>query len=312
MSSKSASKGPSDAPPLHPFSPVQWRRILRETVSAALHEDIGTGDVSSAIFSIKEKGSARLLAKQDGVLSGSYLVDQVFQLLAPRAGIRWLKEDGDPFKAGEELATLEAPFASLLQGERVALNFVQRMSGIATLTRKFVEAMGEAPGVHLYDTRKTTPLLRPFEKQAVVHGGGRNHRYALYDMAMLKNNHIDAAGGVQQAVGRLEQKGFFKVRPRKLLCIEARDLAEALEATRVGADIVMLDNMSPETIRQVVPQVVREAENAGREAPDLEVSGGINLKNIARYARLPIQRISVGALTHSAPALDIALHFRRK
>jgi nicotinate-nucleotide pyrophosphorylase (carboxylating) len=285
------------------------KTLAGETVRGALEEDIGPGDLSSSIFPPNEKGSAEFLAKQAGVLSGTLLVNEVFRQLSPAVRVRWAVRDGQSFHNGDILGTVEGPFAKLLQGERVALNFIQQMSGIASLTRLFVDAAGKS-SVGVYDTRKTTPLLRAFEKQAVVHGGGRSHRFALYDMAMLKNNHLDAAGGVHEAVSRLDKNGFFRLRPRKLLCIEARNLDEALAAVENRADIVLLDNMEPKQVRAVVARLRARAKQLKREMPQIEVSGGINLLTIRSFARLPIDRISVGAITHSAPALDIALHFK--
>ncbi|MGI8907844.1 MAG: carboxylating nicotinate-nucleotide diphosphorylase [Candidatus Sumerlaeaceae bacterium] len=283
--------------------------MTTQIVCAALAEDIGPGDVSAAIFSDSEAGKAHFLAKQNGILSGNAIVNEVFSQLSPAAKVRWRIRDGEAFTKGMVLGEVSGPFAILLQGERVSLNFLQRMSGIATLTNQFVQALGPAGNIGIYDTRKTTPLLREFEKQAVVHGGGQNHRFGLYDMAMLKNNHIDAAGGVASAVARLHENGFFDPRSRRHLCIEARDLAEALDALSNRADIVMLDNMPPRKIREVVAKIETRARQLRRPMPQIEVSGGITLKNIRNYSRLPIDRISVGAITHSAPSLDIALHF---
>lgn len=291
-------------------SPALLKRLTTETVRLALLEDIGPGDISAAIFPANEKGSATYLAKQDGVLSGTALVNEVFRQLSRSAKVRWRIRDGQAFRKGDILGEVTGPYTILLQGERLGLNFLQQLSGIATLTRRFVDAMGPNPHAAIYETRKTTPLLRPFEKQAVVHGGGRNHRYALYDMAMLKNNHIDAAGGVSEAVSQLEANGFFRLKPRRLLCIEARDLNEALAANENRADIILLDNMQPAEIRRVVAQLRKQGARLGREMPQIEVSGGINLQTVRSYARLPIDRISLGAITHSAPALDIALHFK--
>jgi nicotinate-nucleotide pyrophosphorylase len=288
----------------------QMKKLASDVVRRALEEDIGPGDVSSAIFPPAEKGSAEFLAKQSGVLSGTMLVNEVFRQLSPAVRVRWKVRDGESFHNRDVLGTVEGPFASLLQGERLALNFIQQMSGIASLTRLFVDAAGKSQ-VGIYDTRKTTPLLRAFEKQAVVHGGGKSNRFALYDMAMLKNNHLDAAGGVEDAVQRLEQSGFFRLKPPRLLCIEARDLQEALDAVENRADIIILDNMEPAEIRGVVAKLRARARQLKREMPQIEVSGGINLLTIKSYAKLPIDRISLGAITHSAPALDIALHFKK-
>jgi nicotinate-nucleotide pyrophosphorylase (carboxylating) len=250
------------------------------------------------------------MAKADGVVSGTALADAAFREAGRGVRVKWTVHDGDRVLAGKTIAMLEGPMATLLLGERVALNFLQRMSGVATLTRAFVDVANGGkykPGI--FDTRKTTPLLRAWEKQAVLHGGGQSHRFALYDMAMLKDNHIDAAGSISTAVGMLEANGFFKRRPQAGLCIEVRNTAEAVEATRCRADIILLDNMTPAEIRTAAVAVCDEAKRAGRAVPELEISGGITLRNLKKYADLPVQRISVGALTHSAPALDISMRY---
>lgn len=292
-----------------PYAGSSFREILKSTVRTALEEDIGPGDVSAAIFSPSEKGKAYFIAKQPGTLSGTALVREVFRQLSSGLRVRWRTTDGEAFLENDILGEASGPFAALLQAERTSLNFLQQMSGIATITRRFVDSLPASSSAGIYDTRKTTPGLRLFEKQAVVHGGGKNHRFGLYDMAMLKNNHIDAAGGVAPAVERLRKAGFHRMRPKRLLCIEARDLPESLEAVAAAADIVMLDNMSPAAIRRTVAILHEYATRLKRSMPQIEVSGGINLKTISRYAELPIDRISIGALTHSAPAIDISLHF---
>ncbi len=288
-------------------------KYLKPIISQALQEDLGTGDLTEGLFASSPKTeNAKLVAKADGILSGSYLVDAVYRHLHPRIKVKWNFKDGEPIKKGQVLATIAGPIAALLQGERVALNFLQRMSGIATLTGQFVALIGKGKSKpRIYDTRKTTPLLRAFEKKAVVDGGGSSHRFALYDMAMLKDNHIDAAGGISEAVQSLGESGFFDRRPRLGLCIEVRSLDEALEAIGCRADIIMLDNMSPATIRTTADKLKRRARSLGIRMPELEISGGITVKNIKKYSELPVQRISVGALTHSAPALDISMLFAR-
>lgn len=293
----------------NPYKSAAYRTALRSVIEQALAEDIGSGDVAAAIFPPRETGKGHFLAKQDGILSGTSLARETFRQLSPTLKIKWTRNDGEAFAAGDILGQVSGPFGTLLQAERVSLNFLQRMSGIATLTRSFVDKLPERSRAGIYDTRKTTPGLRIFEKQAVEHGGGKNHRFGLYDMAMLKNNHIDAAGGVGNAVARLRDGGFYSLRPRRLLCVEARNLAESLEAVAAGADIVMLDNMAPPLIRRTVEILKEYAARLKRPMPQIEVSGGINLKTVGKYGQLPIDRISVGAITHSAPALDIALHF---
>lgn len=284
----------------------------RQLAAAALAEDIGPGDLASCIFTPGDIGRARLIAKAPGVISGSALAMAAFQQAGRGVKITWNIEDGQRVEPGDTIAAVEGPMATLLLGERVALNFLQQMSAVATLTAQFVAIARQGthqPGI--YDTRKTTPLLRAWEKKAVVDGGGCSHRFALYDMAMLKDNHIDAAGGIAAAVERLEANGFFEKRPRAGLCIEVRNLKEALEATENRADIIMLDNMTPAEIRAAARAVAARSADLGCAPPELEISGGITLKNLKSYASLPVQRISIGALTHSAPALDISMKFEK-
>lgn len=283
---------------------------IRQVIRLALEEDLGPGDITGSIFDTKSRGRAVLLARQDGILSGSYLVDAVFRQLHRGTQVNWHISDSKKFKKNDTLATITGPMTALLQGERVALNFLQRMCGVATLTQQYVNSIARGKNKpKIYDTRKTTPLLRAFEKKAVVDGGGSSHRFALYDMAMLKNNHIDAAGGISEAVEKLAAEGFYARRPRLGRCIEARSQNEAVEATWVHADIVMLDNMTPAQVKRAAEAVRREAKALKITPPELEISGGITLKNIKRYSGLPVQRISIGALTHSAPALDISMRY---
>ncbi|MBX7245678.1 MAG: carboxylating nicotinate-nucleotide diphosphorylase [Candidatus Sumerlaeaceae bacterium] len=289
---------------------TDYAECLRQVAVGALREDIRSGDVTSAIFGPRERGSARIFAKQAGVLSGAGAIAVVFGKLDPKARVRMHMKDGQAFRPGDTIATVEAKLSALFTGERTALNILQQMSGIATLTCQFVKALGADARMGIYDTRKTTPLLRVLEKQAVLHGGGRNHRLALDDMAMLKNNHIDAAGGVAAAVERLRGRGFFKRRPKLPLCIEARDEGEALAALAAGANIIMLDNMTPAEIRRAVARLRKASEISLMRMPQVEISGGVNLGNVRIYRNLPIDRISVGALTHSAPAVDIAMHIK--
>lgn len=286
---------------------------LQHLVRMALEEDIGAGDLTDCIFDSSEKtDAARLVAKSNGILSGGYLVDAVFQELNTNTKVEWHFPDGSAFTKGGVLATITGPITALLQGERVGLNFLQRMSGIATLTNNFVKLVGEGNNKpRIFDTRKTTPLLRAFEKRAVIDGGGSSHRFALYDMAMLKDNHIDAAGSITAAVANLEQNGFFDKRPRLGLCIEVRNISEAIEAMESRADIIMLDNMSPAEICDAAKVMNRRAQEVGVIVPELEISGGITLQNIKEYSELPVQRISVGTLTHSAPALDISMLYAK-
>jgi nicotinate-nucleotide pyrophosphorylase (carboxylating) len=286
---------------------LEVRRLLRDTVNRALEEDLGPGDVTSAFFGPSARGRAFFLARQDGVVSGMEAAREVFRQLDRSCRFEVLVADGCAFRKGTVLARVEARVAALLSGERTALNLLQQLSGVATLTRRFVKALGRNRHTGIYDTRKTTPLLRVLEKQAVMHGGGRNHRMGLFDMAMLKNNHIDAAGGVAAAVRRLAETGFYARKPRLQLCIEARDSREALEAMAARADILMLDNMGPSEVRETVKLVRAGARALNLPVPSIELSGGVTLKRMAQLRALPVDRISVGALTHSAPAVDISM-----
>jgi nicotinate-nucleotide pyrophosphorylase (carboxylating) len=276
---------------------------LRQLVREAVREDVGTGDVSAAIFEPGRRGTAVFLAKQDGVVSGIDVARLVFEEVDPACRFKVLLRNGARFAKRSALAEVRGPLASLLTAERTALNFVQQLSGVATLTAAFVEAIGNG-GPGIYDTRKTVPLLRWLQKRAVLHGGGRNHRFGLDDMAMLKNNHIDAAGGVAAAVSLLRAKPRTRTIP---LCVEARDLKEATEALRERAKIIMLDNMSPGEMRRAAAVLRGEAASLRIPMPQIEISGGVSLKNIGKLRGLPMDRISIGALTHSAPAIDISL-----
>ena len=283
---------------------------LKELVTMALAEDVGSGDVTAALIAAKTKGEGIFIAKSDGRLSGMKAAREVFRQLGPRHSFTAIMNDGDTFYPGDQLARVQAPVRVLLTGERTALNFLQQLSGVATLTSHFIEALGPHSPIHVFDTRKTVPLLRALQKEAVLHGGGRNHRMGLFDMALIKNNHVDACGSVRAAVARLDQDGFFTRRPRLKLCVEARDNNEAREAAACGADIIMLDNMNAAEIRRAVEVIKNEANASGKPLPEIEISGGITPTTLRRMRNLPIQRVSAGALTHSAPAADISFRIR--
>lgn len=276
---------------------------MRFVVQAALEEDIGSGDVTACIFDDDTVHLSLMIAREWGVLSGSHAVAYVFKSLCPSATVHMMKEDGETFAPGDLLIEVEAPITALLAGERTALNFIQRLSGVATLTRKFVEELGSDSRIGVYDTRKTTPMMRSLQKMAVVHGGGYNHRFGLYDMAMIKNNHIDSLGGIAAVCESLRSHGFFE---KGLdLCIEARNLQEAIQALYANADIIMLDNMPISMIRSTVAILEEQIKAKVLKRPQIEVSGNVNLENISLYKDLPIDRISIGMLTHSAPSVDI-------
>jgi len=266
--------------------------IIRDIVRRAFEEDLP--DITSeAIFDADERASAYFLVKEEGVLAGQPFAQMVFELLEDGARYSSLVDDGAHVKPGDRVATVEASVRTLLSGERTALNLMQRASGIATATRRYVDTVaGTAAGI--YDTRKTAPGLRFLDKYAVVAGGGCNHRIGLHDMFLIKNNHIDRAGSVTAAIERVKESG----RPQKVM-VEVRSLDELGEALAGSPDYVLLDNMDVPTMREAVKRT------AGRVP--LEASGGITLETIRAIAETGVERISVGALTHSVEALDISM-----
>ncbi len=287
-------------------------------VSRALREDVGTGDVTSeATVPAGARARARLVSKASGRIAGLAVFRRAFELCDPSCRFEALVTDGNSIEPGDEVARVEGGAYALLTAERTALNFVQRMSGIATLTRLFVDAVEREAGAHgndggrdalagpvrILDTRKTNPGLRPFDKFAVRCGGGENHRYGLFDEAMVKNNHVDLAGRPLEDVVRDLR---LRCGDRFVITSEARDEAEAEAGVRGGADVVLLDNMSPERMSALVPKLRGLAAGRGRSL-ELEASGGVDLATISRIARTGVDRISIGALTHSAPALDLSL-----
>jgi len=289
-------EAPSAQRSLCPDGPDLDRLLL-----AALEEDRGTGDLTSEVaLSADAAARGRLVAKAPGVIAGLPIFRRVFELLDSGTSIRLLCTDGDRVAAGDEVAELEGNARALLVGERTALNLLQRLSGIATLTRRFVDAAGG--GARVLDTRKTTPGLRRLEKYAVLCGGGENHRMGLYDEAMVKDNHLDGSGdSMEVLLGRIrERHGDVRI------TAEARSEAEALAAISGDADVVLLDNMDASELRALVPRLRVAAE--GRSRPlELEASGAVTLETIAGIAEAGVDRVSIGALTHSAPALDLSL-----
>lgn len=266
-----------------------------ELILQALREDISSEDVTTnAVMPKAQKGEAQLICKQDGVLSGLWVFKRVFELLDDEICVKLNFEDGDTVKNGEIIGTVTGDIRAILSGERTALNYLQRMSGIATYTNSVAKLL-EGSKVKLLDTRKTTPNNRIFEKYAVKTGGGYNHRYNLSDGVLLKDNHIGAAGGVKQAVLMAKEYAPF-VRKIEVECETVEMVAEALEA---GADIIMLDNMSVEEMKKAVALIDGKAE--------IECSGNVTKENIAHYISLGVDYISSGALTHSAPIMDVSL-----
>lgn len=268
-------------------------------IRMALNEDITYEDVSTvSVMPEARQGEVDLLAKQDGVICGLDVFERTFQLLDPGARLEASVCEGDDVKSGQRLGVLFGDVRALLSGERVALNFLQRMSGIATYTRRMARLL-EGTGTMLADTRKTTPNMRVFEKEAVRVGGGTNHRYNLSDCVMLKDNHIDAAGGVTRAVALAREHCSFTTKVE----VECESLEMAREAVAAGADIVMLDNMDHDAMARAVREI------AGRAL--VEVSGNVDEDNVSSLVDLGVDVISCGALTHSSPILDLSLKHLR-
>jgi nicotinate-nucleotide pyrophosphorylase (carboxylating) len=267
-------------------------------VSIALQEDLGTGDLTTdAVVSPRLKAYGDFVAKEDLVLAGWPVVVRTFFQLSADIKVESRFQDGDEVLKGSIIGRVEGPATSLLKGERIALNFLQRLSGVATLTRKFVAAVAGTKAAIL-DTRKTTPGLRILEKYAVRQGGGRNHRFGLFDGVLIKENHITASGGVKEAVRRARSR----IDHLKKIEIEVTTLEELSLAVEAGADVILLDNMDPSQAKAAVARV-------NRRVP-VEVSGGIRLENVRAYALAGVDFISVGALTHSFKAVDISLELR--
>ena len=269
---------------------------LDRIVSGALDEDCGIGDLTTeSTVAADLVAEGELLAKEDLVLAGWQVLVRTFLQVCPQVSAETSFVDGDWIPLGKVIGTLRGPAAKILTAERVALNFLQRLSGIATLTRKYVDAVA-GTGAVVLDTRKTTPGLRILEKYAVRAGGGRNHRFGLYDGVLIKENHIIAAGGIQEAARRARQ-GIDHLKRNE---IEVTSLAEFCQAMDAGAEVILLDNMTVEQVNQAVAR-------AAHSRVLLEVSGGIQLSNIRDYAQTGVHFISVGALTHSPRAVDISL-----
>ena len=264
-------------------------------IRLALEEDINSEDVTTnAVMPEYRKGQVELICKEDGIIAGLRVFERVFKLLDGNTEVRFDVQDGDRVTKGQHMATVVGDIRVLLSGERTALNYLQRMSGIATYTSKVAKLL-KGTKTTLLDTRKTTPCMRIFEKYAVTVGGGANHRYNLSDGVLLKDNHIDAAGGVKAAV--LAAKAYAPF-VRKIE-VETETLAQVQEALEAGADIIMLDNMTPELMAEAVKLIDGRAKT--------ECSGNITRENIEKITAIGVDYVSSGALTHSAPILDISL-----
>ncbi len=270
---------------------VEVNMNVDELIKCALAEDIGSGDITTdAILPRDEACSAVIICRDEGIISGIDVARKVFCALDGKVAFKPLVKDGDEVSRNQEIARLDGSAKAILKGERVALNFLQKMSGIATYTSLFVKKCGK---VTLIDTRKTDPCMRELEKYAVTSGGGKNHRFGLYDMVLVKDNHIKVAGSVAEALRRAKHAGGAKVE------VEAESLEEVNEAMSLGCDIIMLDNMSVDDIRKSVELIGGRAK--------IEVSGGITLGNVREVARSGVDFISVGVITHSSGWLDMSL-----
>lgn len=259
-------------------------------------EDIGERDITSqSIFPKDAQGQGTFLAKDTGIVAGLPIIETAYQLLDESIEVKWYVSEGDPIDKGEKIAEVKGGIIAILSGERVILNLLQRMSGIATLTRRSVNTLND-PSIKVCDTRKTTPGLRMLEKYAVVKGGGINHRRGLYDGVMIKDNHIAFRGSITKAVEAVRKSIGHMVKVE----VETESKDDVLEAVSAGADVIMFDNRSPEEIKQLVPLVP--------EPIVTEASGGITLETLASYANTGVDYISLGFLTHSVSSFDISLN----
>lgn len=268
---------------------------LRSFIEQFFIEDIGEQDITTdLIFTQNTKGTIVFLAKESGIFCGEEIIKTGFELLNSQIDIELFVSDGESFKVGQQLATVSGRISDLLKGERVILNLVQRMCGIATLTKKAVETLNSSY-TRICDTRKTTPGLRMFEKYAVTCGGGYNHRFGLYDGVMIKDNHISFAGSIKRAVELVREKAGHMVK----IEVETESKEQVMEAVEAGADVIMFDNRTPDEMKEFIDLV-----------PDhiiTEASGGIQLNNLADYRDTGVHYISLGFLTHSYKALDISV-----
>jgi nicotinate-nucleotide pyrophosphorylase (carboxylating) len=283
------------------FDPPRFSVV--EAVERALAEDLTPlGDITSALLPPTLETSARLVARQPGVLAGRACADEAFRQVDVGVTLSWTAADGDVLEAGAAFGAVHGPLASILTAERTALNFLGHLSGIATLTRRFVDAVAETGSTtRIWDTRKTTPGLRVLEKAAVRAGGGTNHRGNLSDWVLLKDNHL-ALVGITAAVHDAKRRW-----PGRTVHVECDRQAQALEAVEAGADALLLDNMSPDDIRACMAAVGDAAAAASRRRPLVEASGGISLETVRAYAETGVDCISTGQITNSAPVLDIGL-----
>ncbi len=275
-------------------------QLIDRLIDIAIEEDIGSGDITTeSIIPTSSAATATMTAKMDGVISGLEIVEKVFRKFEPGIVFTPRAKDGDTVRKGDVILTVEGSYASLLKGERISLNFFQRMSGIATQTAKYV---AELKGTHtqLLDTRKTAPGMRVTDKMAVLQGGGTNHRMGLFDMVMIKDNHIKMAGSITNAVAQVRKKVPSDIKVE----VETTDLDEVREALKAGADIIMLDNMTNSMMSEAVKIIAGKAKT--------EASGNMTIPRLHEVALTGVDYISVGALTHSVQAMDISMNIVKK
>jgi nicotinate-nucleotide pyrophosphorylase (carboxylating) len=274
------------------------KETASDPIAIALQEDIGAGDITTDFF-VPEGLHAlgRIIARERAIVAGGQTAAEVFQRVNPQLNVALLQPDGTALSGGETILEVRGPARSILTAERVALNFLQRLSGIATLTRQFVDAIGQSRA-KILDTRKTTPGLRALEKAAVVAGGGANHRFSLNDMVLIKDNHLSSGSGFSGFAGAVQR--LRQERPGIRIEVEADHLEQVRAFLEIeGIDVILLDNMKPSQMREAVA--------LGRDKVQFEASGGVTLRNVRQIAATGVDYISVGALTHSARAIDISL-----
>lgn len=273
---------------------------VRKKLEAFLLEDIGDRDLTSeGIFPATQQGKGMLIAKDQGIIAGLPIIQELYQLLDPNMKVTLFVQDGEKVEAGDVLAEVHGPVVHLLTGERVALNLLQRMSGIATITKKCIDQLNDDK-INICDTRKTMPGLRMFDKYAVTAGGGKNHRFGLYDGVLIKDNHIAFCGSITTAVNRVRESVGHMVK----IEVETETVEEVQEAVEAQVDVIMFDNRSPDEIKEFVRYVPRHIIT--------EASGGITIETLSAYAQTGVDYISLGFLTHSVKALDISLNVELK
>lgn len=280
---------------------MQYENLINKLLDLGIEEDINTGDVTTeSIIPESMNAVATMTAKQEGVVSGIEIVKMVYDRFQDNVIFTPYFKDGDFVKKGEVILKIEATYPTLLKGERLSLNLFQRMSGIATETAKYVKEL-EGTGTELLDTRKTAPGMRVIDKLAVKHGGGTNHRMGLYDMAMIKDNHIKMAGGIPKAVEQVRSK----IDPSIKIEVETTNLEEVKQAIEAGADIIMLDNMTNDAMKEAVSVI-----KAAGKGIKTEASGNMSIPRLIEVAATGVDYISVGALTHTVKAMDISMNIQ--